>query len=318
MRLHAPAGSLRRGLTLAALLLLAAAASAAARPDDGPPPQAATKDAEEALSKTIALNPGSVDARVALARLRGKQDRAGEGIAALEAIVAAGPGHFPAQLALAQLLLDADRHEDAVRAFERAAALDSESPAAWFGLSQAALGAGRDSRSEEALAQTVRRDSNPEWHRERVYAAFALGRDEAVVRAAKAFIDAAGWGSESAPYVAYASALSSMRLGRQAEAAALLRQVSERVPLASWQDLVAQFLAGQLRAEQLIAKADDDGERTEARAYAGMREAVAGRRDEALPHLRWVKERGLKHYLEYRMATATLKRLEEPPKTAGQ
>jgi hypothetical protein len=41
--------------------------------------------------------------------------------------------------------------------------------------------------------------------------------------------------------------------------------------------------------------------------------AAEGKRDEALVHLRWVKERGNKNYAEYDWALSELKRLEGTP-----
>lgn len=269
----------------------------------------ATRDAEEALTRALALDAGHVDARIALARVRGQQDRRDEQIALLQAITAAEPSKPAAQLYLADALFSVKHFQDAVLASERAVALDQASPRAWYGLSLAALATGRSSQAEAAMLQVVGRDGDPLWHRTRVYDAFAFGFDEAVVRSANAYVTVAGWGNESSPYVGYASALASLRLGRQAEATATLEKVRASVGAGSWQDTVAKFLLGTLTAEQFVARANDDGERTEAHAYAGMLEAIAGRRDDALKHLRWVKEHGLRNYFEYRMALATLERL---------
>lgn len=60
------------------------------------------------------------------------------------------------------------------------------------------------------------------------------------------------------------------------------------------------------------ARADDDGQRTEAHAYVGIRAALAGRRDEAIVHLQWVKERGNRDYVEHRLAVRELSRLQNP------
>ena len=113
----------------------------------------------------------------------------------------------------------------------------------------------------------------------------------------------------------YAAALASMRLGRQTEATAILEKIQGSVSVGPWQDLVAQCLLGRLPADKLLARARTDGERTEAHTYIGVLNAILGHREDALGHLRWVKERGLKNYVEYRMATADLDRLEAPPKT---
>lgn len=45
----------------------------------------------------------------------------------------------------------------------------------------------------------------------------------------------------------------------------------------------------------------------------GFAALQAGRTDEALAHLHWVKERGTRTFYEYRMAVAELTRLEKSP-----
>ena len=270
----------------------------------------ATEDAERLVTKALAIDPSNVDAKIALARVRNQQDRREEAIVALQAITAAQPARFSAHLYLASILRADRRYDDGMHAAERAVSLDRESTHAWYELNLSALASGRDKEADDALAQIVKRDSDPRWYHTRTYDAYILGRDEAVVRSATAYIRAAGLGNESAPYVGYAATLACMRLGRQSEAIAILKKIEDSVSLGSWQSLVAQFLRGQLAAEQLLAKAKTDGDRTEAHAYIGTLNAVLGKKSEAIVHLRWVKEHGLKNYVEYRMATADLDRLE--------
>jgi len=275
----------------------------------------ATEDAERLVMKALAIDPSYVDAKIALARVRSQQDRGDEAIAALQAITAAEPARFSAQLYLASILRTDRRYPDAMRAAERAVSLDRESTHAWYQLNLSALASGNEKEADDALAQIVKRDSDPAWYRTRTYDAYELGRDEAVVRSATAYIRAAGEGNESAPYVGYAATLANMRLGRQADALAVAKRIENSVSLGSWQSLVAQFLQGQFAAEQLLAKAKTDGDRTEAHAYIGALNAALGKKTEAIAHLRWVKEHGLKSYVEYRMAAADLDRIEGETKT---
>jgi tetratricopeptide (TPR) repeat protein len=270
----------------------------------------ATEDAARLLTNALAIEPSHSDAKIGLARVRSEQGHRDEAIADLEAIAAAAPGAFAAHLYLAGMLRASRRYEDALRAADRAVALDRESTYALYELNLSAIALGRAKEADDAMAQIMRQDSDPSWYRTRTYDAYALGRDEVVVGSAAAYIGAAGAGNESSPYVAYAAALASMRLGRQTEAAALLKEVEDTVSLDSWQQFVAQYLAGQRSADKLLAKASSDGERTEAHAYVGALSAVQGRQEDALFHLRWVKDHGLKNYVEFRMAIADLERLE--------
>jgi tetratricopeptide (TPR) repeat protein len=270
----------------------------------------ATEDAGRLIASALSVEPSHTDAKIVLARVKSRQGRGDEAIADLETITADKPTAFTAHLYLAGMLRTAGRYEDAMRAAERAVALDRESTHAWNELSLSAMASGRDKDADDALAQIMKRDSDPVWYRNRTYDAYALGRDEAVVRSATAYTRAAGEGNQSSPYVGYAAALASMRLGRQSDAAAMLKKVEDSVSLGSWQSFIAQFLQGQLSAEKVLDKAKSDGERTEAHAYIGALNAALARKEEALVHLRWVKEHGLKNYVEYRMAMADLDRLE--------
>src|SRR3954467_912244 len=91
----------------------------------------ATQDAERLPTNALAVDPSHTDAKIAMARVRARQDRRDEAIAALEAIAAAKPAIFSAHLYLAGMLRGAGRYDEAMRAAERAIALDRESNFAW-------------------------------------------------------------------------------------------------------------------------------------------------------------------------------------------
>jgi hypothetical protein len=69
-------------------------------------------------------------------------------------------------------------------------------------------------------------------------------------------------------------------------------------------------MRGEIAADALLSRAGNNDERTEAHAYIGVKAALNGRADEARQHLQWVKDRGSRHYVEYDMAIADLKRLD--------
>src|SRR6185436_9414024 len=71
-----------------------------------------TEDAERLLTNALAIDPSHSDAKVGLARVRSRQGRREEAIAALEAITSAKPSSFLAQLYLAGLLRVAGRYEE--------------------------------------------------------------------------------------------------------------------------------------------------------------------------------------------------------------
>jgi hypothetical protein len=73
---------------------------------------------------------------------------------------------------------------------------------------------------------------------------------------------------------------------------------------------VLAYLRRQITDEAFLSKADNRGEETEARAYVGIRASLGGRREDAVRHLGWVKDRGAREYTEHAMAVWELTRLE--------
>jgi len=271
------------------------------------------KVAEEVLDKALAIAPAHIGARVSLARVRLEQDRQAEAIEMLQAAAADAPQDFEAQFYLASALQRSERHAESIKSFDRAVALNPRSPDGWFGLSLATLSLGRDTQSEVAMRHVQNRHFDPSWYFARAWHALGAGRNDVAARDASAFLSAAGWLGTYAPYAAFVGAIAHQRLNQEAEAAALLAAAEKAVPQKSWQATVARYLQGQLSAEALLDRADDEAERTEARTYAGLRALLAGRTDDARRHFEWVKERGDRNYTEYCMALAELKRLNKKP-----
>ena len=63
--------------------------------------------------------------------------------------------------------------------------------------------------------------------------------------------------------------------------------------------------------EALLAAATDNDKRTEARAYLGLALALAGRPEQARPHLHWVRDHGNRTFIEYDISRAELARLDD-------
>jgi tetratricopeptide (TPR) repeat protein len=272
----------------------------------------AREDAEKKLTALLAREPGMAAARLSLALLRLQQDRRGEAVEILRALAQADSNDFAAHVYLAPVLIELGQSEEAMRAAERAAALNQASPAAWSALALAALVADRDSQADAAMGRLQQVDPDPGYYQSRAYSAFRLGKDAAASRDAYAFVKRAGWGHESAPYMAFLAALCHRRLGQAADADRVLEQARLVVERGSWTEKVLDYFQGKLPADKFLLAAKEDGEKTEAHTYIGFHDALAGRRDQAIAHFRWVKERGARTYYEYRLAVAELERLEKP------
>jgi tetratricopeptide (TPR) repeat protein len=268
--------------------------------------------AEKQLEKALALAPGHLRARIMLGRVRLLQERAEDGIAMLNAVTAEAANDFAAHFYLGYALRLADRLEDSLKAFERALSINDSSAHAWFGLSLAALSMNRISQSDAAMFQVGRRDLKPAWHYRRARAALGLGSNEVAVRDVRRFLELSGWADESGPYAAFVGVIAHWRLEQRPEAEALLRQASAAVRPKSWAASVTEYLQGALTDEEILSRAKDGGQRTEAHTYVGVKVLLAGQTEAALKHFSWVRDRGEHNYTEYEIALGELKRLQQP------
>lgn len=270
----------------------------------------ASDDAEEVLMKALALEPAHAGARLALGRVRLRQDRQNEGLELLTAVADQHSQDFEAQYYLADALASADRHPESLKAYEQAVSLNRESHFAWFGLSLTAMALKRDSHSEAAMHQVQGLYSDPSWYYTRSRFALGIGRNEAAARDAQEYLKRAGWGDDSAPYAAFIGAIAHWRMKQPAEADLLLAEAARASRPKSWVATVVQYLQNQLAEDAFLDRAKDNGQRTEAHAYIGVRAMAAGRTEDARKHFLWVKERGDRNYTEHGLALAELKRLD--------
>ena len=243
----------------------------------------AIDEAEAALTRALALQPASLEARIALDRVRRQLGRAGD---------------------------EAAQYEQLAALAAKAAAVKPLDASTQFYLSMAALAAGKETESDAALEAAVRLNPDADMLRQRAYAAFALGNDAVAAKDVRAYFQGPVWEAETAPYVAFLGALALRRLKQDDEAARLLVKAATVVPGGTWTAKVLDYMQGKTAAAAFLASASNDGERTEAHTYIGFDDALGGRRDAAIAHFRWVKDKGSRNFVEYPLAAAELKRLE--------
>lgn len=268
-----------------------------------------TAEANAELASAIALDPANVPARIAIARVLMVSGHREEGRAALERVVAAAPGNFTSQYFLGAALAVERRYEDAFWCFDAAVRLRPASVPALYAFSSVALAIGLEDAAEEAMQLSMRLEFNPEAYRARAYAALGLRRDSAAARDALRYIDSVGWRDPAAQETALVAAVAYSRSARPGDAAAILDRVRQSAGAASWPAAVAEFLQGSLPADRLMARANTQAEQTDAHTYIGLRAMLAGHREEALAHFRWVKESGSTLELEFGVAIEEFVRL---------
>ena len=136
-----------------------------------------------------------------------------------------------------------------------------------------------------------------------------LGRGQAAADTSRKYIELRSWADSNAAYAALMWYFGSRQAGRADEARKVIEEMSGRMEAKAWPQPVFQYLRGDLQAESLLASANDNDKMTEARAYLGMSLNLAGRPDEARPHLEWVVRNGNRNFIEYTLAQSELQRL---------
>ncbi|HEX8748150.1 MAG TPA: hypothetical protein VF717_13330 [Pyrinomonadaceae bacterium] len=117
-----------------------------------------------------------------------------------------------------------------------------------------------------------------------------------------------------APYMALAIYFGQRQAQQNSNAEKTVEEALAQTDAGEWPYPVFKYLQRQITAQQLIDLATDNDKQTEAHAYIGLDLSLSGRRDEALEHLRWVRDKGNKDFVEYPLALAELARLGDQPR----
>ena len=97
---------------------------------------------------------------------------------------------------------------------------------------------------------------------------------------------------------------------RDAEARQLLDEAARKCNTEAWPYPIIQYLRRELDEPALLAAAAGERDKlTDVRTYLGLDYALAGRPEDAIPHLLWVQEHGNPSLSEYNFAVAELDRV---------
>lgn len=267
-------------------------------------------EAEERLSKALALDPRHLPARLTRARQRIGEERLSEALDIVSADDIVSSPEQSANFIRAEVLRSKEQHAEAIAAYKRAIALNPESAHAYYGISLSQLAMG-DPLATASFSTCMAISPGAGWYESRQVEAMRLGVDRFIESDAANYIRMAGWQGDNGTYVMFPVVLVHLRAGKTAQAMEALAEVEAQVKSGSWPAAVAALMRGTITADALVAKAGRDvGQLTEAHAYAGILANIAGRREEAMKHLEWVKEKGRKDFREYTFALGEMRRLE--------
>jgi tetratricopeptide (TPR) repeat protein len=223
----------------------------------------------------------------------------------------AAAADFALHYYLGAALEETKNHADAASEYRKATTIVPESAAAWFGLSVATLGLGQDAESDAALRRAAAVDPRPVWAFARARSAWRMKMDAAVIRDVDAGLASPSAQADAVSYAAILAAVSSWRLKQPDLALGVVSDARSRTDNDAWPARILDFALGKLDGAALVREAKGGGESTEARAYVGLRLLFEGRQDDAMTHLRWVRDRGDKGYVEYDMVVEVLTEIEK-------
>lgn len=274
-------------------------------------------EAVERLQKSVALDANFAPARVSLGIARLRQNRPDEAQKILREALALDPRNPFAHYHYASSLGTDDKLEEAAAAYRAAIALKPDMAGAHAELGRIYRNLRRHEEALDAYNQAIRHAPDaPNFYQSRAYINLQLGRGNGASFDAKAFIHLQGWRDDSAPYLALAGYFGYRQKGRAADAARMLEEAFAKTDAAAWPRPVFKYLAGELTEAELLKLADDNDKLTEAHTYIGLDLSLKGRREDALPHLRWVRENGNRRFVEYPLAVTEAERIESAAKTA--
>jgi tetratricopeptide (TPR) repeat protein len=216
---------------------------------------------------------------------------------------------------LGNIHLDQQRVEEAVAAYRKATELNPKNSIAFENLGDAYYRLGKYQESIEAGTQSIRLAPEPPgayWTM--TWATLTVGQGETAGNMAQSFVYR--WrplyAGDAAYYITFAGYVGYREAGRTEKANTLLATApkSSECSNQTWVCRLLKYLRHEISAEQLLSEAKDNGKLTEARTYIGIDLALSGRREQALPYLRWVANNGDRDFTEYPIAKAWLAKLE--------
>lgn len=228
-----------------------------------------------AFRQALRVDPQSADAHNGLAIALYRTHHPEEGITELKKAIQLRPNFVNAYLNLARWYNDLGRYQDAADAFTPVTQIVPRFPTTYF---------------------------------ERSVDYMYLGRGEEAANDARTFLEINDWHRDRAPYMVIFAVLGYRQAGREVDAKKFLDLAAKRCNTSAWPYPVIRYLNREITAENLLSMASDRDSMTEAQAYIGMDLLIAGHRDEAVEHLRWVSENGNRTFVEYTLARMELNR----------
>lgn len=239
-----------------------------------------------------------------------REGRQRDAVTAFDKAIQLDPRSADAYLGRGIAYNEMGQNERALKDYDAALALNPQSVEIYFNRGNAYSDLGQHERALKDYDEAIRLSPS---HRGAVFnrslTSMFLRRGDAAA-AARTYIEIEGWKSDRAQYMVIFSVFGDRWAQRESEARQLLDEAAANCDTSIWPYPIIRYLRRDLSSDDLLAEATDVDKKTEARAYLGLDLALAGKPDEAVIHLHWVKDNGRKHFSEYLLAMNELRRIE--------
>lgn len=237
------------------------------------------------------------------------EGRQRDAITSFDTAIRLNPRSAEAYQARGMAYNETGKHEQALKDYDAALALNPQYAEAYFNRGNVYSDLGQYERARKDYDEAVRIDAN---HSGAIFnrgLAFMFLRRPEAAADARAYVKLKGWEDDRAQYLAIFGAFGERWAQRETEARQLLDDAAANCNTSAWPYPVIRYLRRDLSVDDLLAAATDPDKKTEARAYLGLDLVLAGKQDEAMTHLQWVKDNGKKDFSEYAFAVKELGRI---------
>ena len=267
-------------------------------------------EAKSFLEKSIALDPKLSSTHVSLGILCLAERECVEPEKRFQLALESDPQNPLAHYYNGRILSADGRYDEAIKYYNQAIALKPDVSRFYSELGYVYL---RNKNEDDAI-KTFEKGIivNPKeayFYRSLGYIYLRRGDGNSAAGRAYSYLRVKGWRDEHSPYMALLWYFS-LRQMKTAYATEALRSSIAKVDPADWPYPVLQYLNHTVSLPELLDQAKSNDQQTEAHAYAGLEFSMQGDRDAALEHLRWVRDKGNRNFVEYGMALAEIARLE--------
>lgn len=221
------------------------------------------------------------------------------------------PAAWSPYLNLGMVYLRMGRQEEALEPLKQAVQLGPNNPQAVFMLGETQYRLGQYKEAVESLEKLGQiAPLQPVALQHRSLSNLYIAHGEAAAADANMHLRMTGWREEHSQFMALVAHFGYRQAKLDQKARAILDQAKLECDQTAWPYPIIRYLLREISAQEVFTLANNNDKMTEARAYIGIDLSLSGKKDEALTHLRWVKEYGNGQFVEYPLAITEIARIE--------